>query len=205
MFMSFSLDKYFIMGSINCERDPLIVLEEALQAGITMFQYREKGKNALTGDAYVQFARQCQNFCQAFDVPFIVNDDVDLAIKLDADGIHVGQDDLNIASFRQQMKDKIIGVSVHSMEELEQAIRDGADYVGIGPIYETTSKEDAKSPTGITFLIEARDRHPHFPIVAIGGITETNSVIVRQAGAHGVAVISAISGSCNIRKTVQRL
>ena len=193
------------MGSINCKRDPITVLEEALQAGITMFQYREKGKNALKGDAYVQFARQCQKLCQAYHVPFIVNDDVELALKLDADGIHVGQDDLNISSFRQHMKGKIIGVSVHSLAELEQAIRDGADYVGIGPIFETSSKEDANPPAGITFLAEARDRHPHYPIVAIGGITETNSLIVRQAGADGVAVISAISVSCNIHETVQRL
>ena len=193
------------MGSINCKRDPLSILEEALQAGITIFQYREKGKNALKGDAYVQFARQCQKLCQAYHVPFIVNDDVELALKLDADGIHVGQDDLNIESFRQNMKDKIIGVSVHSMKELEQAIRDGADYVGIGPIFETSSKEDANPPAGITFLAEARGSYPHYPIVAIGGITAANSVIVRQAGANGVAVISAISVSCNIRKTVQRL
>lgn len=203
--MSFNLDKYFIMGSINCERDPISVLEEALQAGITMFQYREKGKNALKGAAYVQFARQCQKLCQAYHVPFIVNDDVQLALKLDADGIHVGQDDLNIESFRQQMKDKIIGVSVHSMKELEQAIRAGADYVGIGPIFETSSKEDAKPPAGITFLAEARENYPQYPIVAIGGITTENSVIVRQAGASGVAVISTISLSSDIRKTVQAL
>lgn len=203
--MSFHLDKYFIMGSINCQRDPLVVLEEALQAGITMFQFREKGKNALKGDAYVQFARKCQKLCQTYDVPFIVNDDVALALKLDADGIHVGQSDLRIETFYQQMANKIIGVSAHSMEEVKQAIRNGADYVGIGPIFETSSKEDAKPPAGLAFLQEVRASHPHYPIVAIGGITPENSRSVRLAGANGIAVISAISGSHDIRKTVQAL
>ena len=193
------------MGTVNCQRDPLIILEEALQAGITMFQFREKGHDALTDEAYLQFARQCQTLCQQFKVPFIVNEDVALAIKLDADGIHVGQDDLRIESFRQQVKGKIIGVSVHSMEELEQAIQHGADYVGIGPIFETASKADAKAPAGLAFLKEAREHYPNCPIVAIGGITPDNSRLVRQAGANGVAVISAISLSKDIRKTVQAL
>lgn len=203
--MSFNLDKYFIMGSINVHRDPLVVLEEALKAGITIFQWREKGENALTCKAYIEFARQCQQLCRKYHVPFIINDDVELALKLNADGIHVGQDDLHIEQFRHQMKDKIIGVSVHSMEELEEAINGGADYVGIGPIFETFSKKDAKTPAGLSFLKEARNKYPEYPMVGIGGITIENSKLVRQAGANGVAVISAISLSENIHETVKLL
>ena len=205
MCMSLNLNKYFIMGTINCQRDPLVVLESALQAGITMFQLREKGENALTGDAYEQFARKCQKLCHDYKVPFLINDDVELALHLEADGIHVGQDDLNIKTFRKRASNKIIGVSVHTMEEMEKAILDGADYVGIGPIFETTSKKDAKRPAGIEFLREAKIEYPNFPIVAIGGISPSNSHIVREAGADGVAVISAISLSEDIWKTVSEI
>nr|WP_106781381.1 thiamine phosphate synthase [Lysinibacillus timonensis] len=205
MWMSLNLDKYFIMGTMNCQRDPLVVLEEALQAGITMFQLREKGENALTGEAYVQFARKCQNLCHDYKVPFLINDDVELALLLDADGIHVGQDDLNINMFRKRAENKIIGVSVHTMEELKQAVLSGADYVGIGPIFKTSSKTDAKPPAGVAFLKKARTEYPNLPIVAIGGISPSNSSLVREAGADGVAVISAISLSEDIRKTVSEI
>ena len=205
MSMSFDLNKYFVMGTINCKRDPLLVLEEALQAGITMFQLREKGKNALKGDEYIQFARQCQKLCQIYKVPFIINDDVELALNLDADGIHVGQEDIKIEKFRSLAKNKIVGVSVHTMEQLEMAIANGADYAGIGPIYQTTSKDDARAPVGLTLLEEAKSRYPQFPIVAIGGISTENSFSVRQTGANGVAVISAISQSNDIKETVNML
>lgn len=203
--MSLNLDKYFVMGSINCARDPLTVLEEALQAGITMFQFREKGNHALTGDDYIKFASQCQALCRKYKVPFLVNDDVELALLLDADGIHVGQDDINISMFNKRAEGKIIGVSVHTIEELEQAVLNGANYVGIGPIFATTTKKDAKAPAGVAFLKQARSVYPNLPIVAIGGITPLNSSMVRDAGANGVAVISAISLSNDIWKTVREL
>lgn len=205
MSKSFDLNRYFVMGTINCKRDPLLILEEALQAGITVFQLREKGKNALKGDAYVQFALQCQKLCQRYKVPFIINDDIELALTINADGIHVGQEDTGIEQFRSFAKNKIIGVSVHTMEQLERAIAKGADYAGIGPIYETSTKDDARTPVGLTFLEEAKSQYPNFPIVAIGGISTENSFIVRQTGANGVAVISAISHSSNIKETVKML
>ncbi|MER2153004.1 MAG: thiamine phosphate synthase [Solibacillus sp.] len=205
MFMSFDLNKYFVMGTINCNRDPLLVLEEALQAGITVFQLREKGKNALKGDAYIQFARQCQKLCQTYKVPFLINDDVELAFTLNADGIHVGQEDTEVEKFRSFAKNKIVGVSVHTMEQLELAIANGADYAGIGPIYETTTKDDARAPVGLTLLEDAKSKFPKFPIVAIGGISTENSFILRQTGVNGVAVISAISHSNNIKETVNML
>lgn len=196
---------YFIMGTENCEADPLNVLEDALQAGITMFQFREKGPSALKGEKYEEFARACQRLCKHYHVPFIVNDDVELALKLQADGIHVGQKDMALVNIREQFKGKIIGVSVHNEEEMSAAVLNGADYVGIGPIFETTSKPDAEPPTGVSFIKEIRNKYPNYPIVAIGGITTENSSEIIQAGADGVAVISAICQSSNRRETVNQL
>lgn len=202
--MKCNLSVYFIMGSQNAPK-PLETLERALQAGVSCFQLREKGPHALTGDAYVAFARACQQLCRTYDVPFIVNDDVALALALDADGIHVGQDDLSIQSFRAQAPRKIIGVSVHNETQLIEAVQHGADYVGIGPIYQTTSKEDAEPPAGHHFLEHARALYPHLPIVAIGGIDEQNAQAVRASGADGVAVISAICKSRDIPRTIAQL
>ncbi|WP_010289734.1 thiamine phosphate synthase [Kurthia massiliensis] len=198
------LHMYFIMGSMNAS-DPIGTLEKALQHGVTCFQLREKGPNALRGTAYVQFARQCQALCQQYGVPFIVNDDVALALQLDADGVHVGQDDLSVNAVAALFPQKIIGVSVHNRMQLEEAIQRGASYVGIGPIYETTSKLDAQAPSGLTFLREAKKAYPSYPIVAIGGIHERNAHRVRQAGADGISVISAICKSDNIARTIQKL
>ena len=197
------LQLYFIMGSENAkQREPLVILEEALRAGITMFQFREKGPHALTGQAYENFARDCQKLCQQYHVSFIVNDDVDLALKLQADGIHVGQDDTPISIVREKVGDILLGISVHSDAELQVALQYGADYVGIGPIFATRSKHDANAPGGTAFLQQVRLHHPELPIVAIGGIDNTNAQLVVEAGADGVAVISAICESNDIQETV---
>lgn len=196
---------YFIMGTINCKKDPLQTLKEALEAGITCFQLREKGEGALTGTAYEEFAYACQKMCQSYRVPFIINDDVELALKLNADGIHIGQEDLALPAFRERAKGKIVGVSVHNIEEMELAILNGADYVGIGPIYKTQTKKDAKPPAGLHFLNTVRKQFGTFPIVGIGGITEENASVVRSSGADGVSVISTICDSTDIRRTVEKL
>ena len=191
------------MGTQNCIGNPVEVLEEALKAGVTIFQLREKGENALKGHDLEEFAISCQMLCKHYNVPFIVNDDVDLALKINADGVHVGQDDIALETIRTKLKGKIVGISVHTKEEMEKAVIGGADYVGIGPIYETKSKSDAEKPAGVTFLHQARVMYPDFPIVAIGGITEQNAQEVRQVGADGVAVISAICESPNRKETIQ--
>ena len=198
-----SVRSYFIVGSVNCD-EPLVVLKDALEAGITMFQLREKGDGALTGAAYEAFARECQALCRRYRVPFIINDDIALAEKLDADGIHVGQEDASFHAYRAQYPQKIVGVSIHTLRELEQAITDGASYVGIGPIFHTTSKQDVIQ-SSLTFLQKARNAFPHIPVVAIGGITTENARLVRQAGADGIAVIREIVDSKNIVATVQNL
>lgn len=200
------LQLYFIMGTSNVfKHEPLNVLEKALQSGVTMFQYREKGPNTLTGQAYEDFARKCQKLCQQYHVPFIVNDDIELAIKLRADGVHIGQEDFPVSMVRNKIGNLILGVSVHSQAELQTALQYGADYVGIGPIFSTTSKSDANPPSGTNFLQQARMQYPDLPIVAIGGINCSNAPIVFKAGADGIAVISAICQSEDIANTVSTL
>lgn len=197
------LSTYFIMGSNNVSRPPLEVLEEALKGGITLFQLREKGENALTGDSYIEFAKQCQALCKKYKVPFIVNDDFDLAVQLDADGVHVGQSDLNATIIRPQFEGKILGVSVHNLDEMENAIQAGVDYVGIGPVYATSSKADAIPPSGTTMIKKAADRFPEMPIVAIGGLQAEHTVEVIQAGADGLSIISAIASAEDATEATQ--
>lgn len=187
------------MGSVNVpDGNPLKVLEQALRGGVTCFQLREKGEHALQGNEKLAFAKSCQQLCIGFDVPFIVNDDVELAIHLGADGVHVGQDDLDTREVRKRIGDlMVLGVSVHSLEEAAAALEVKADYVGMGPVYRTESKADAKPVAGITGIASVASRFPDLPIVGIGGITSTNLEPVLKNGASGVSVISAIAGAKN--------
>ena len=191
------LQLYFIMGSTNTgATNPLDVLEAALRGGVTCFQLREKGPGALVRDEKRAFAEACQILCRHHNVPFIVNDDVELAIAVDADGVHVGQDDETAAIVRERIgKDKILGVSVHNESEMLAAIGVGADYVGMGPVYATSSKADAKPVSGTAFIQKMSSLYPTMPIVGIGGITADNCEPVLKAGASGVSIISAIAAA----------
>ncbi|MDN7245106.1 thiamine phosphate synthase [Planococcus shenhongbingii] len=197
---------YFIMGTQNTAgREPLMVLEQALAGGINHFQLREKGSDALTGDALMKFAIECKWLCRQYDVPFIVNDHIELAQAVDADGIHVGQQDAAATKVRRIIgADKILGVSVHSLTEAKNAIDSGADYVGMGPVFNTQTKEDAKSPAGVSGIAAVKKLHPELPVIGIGGITPDNAARVWSAGADGVAVISSIAQAENIASQVIR-
>jgi thiamine-phosphate pyrophosphorylase len=199
------LKLYFIMGSVNCRLSPAETLTEAIAGGITMFQFREKGTGALKGTAAFDLAKQLRDICRSHHVPFIVNDDLNLAVALDADGIHVGQEDEPASLIRQRLGEhKIVGVSAHSLHEARQAVQDGADYLGIGPVYPTSSKDDASEVRGTAVIEEIRQAGLTLPLVGIGGITADNASPVIQAGADGVSVISAIAAAGNIRGTVQQ-
>jgi len=188
-----ALRVYFIMGSNNCLSDPVQVLAEAIEGGITLFQFREKGTGALQGEAKLELARQMRQLCRRRGVPFIVNDDVDLAIAVDADGVHIGQEDEEAKAVRSRIGGRLLGVSAYNLAEAEAAIRAGADYLGVGPLYATRTKEDAKPAAGPGVIREMRERGLRIPIVGIGGISETNAREVVHAGADGVSVITAIS------------
>lgn len=141
---------YFIMGTENTAgREPLDVLEQALEGGIDLFQLREKGPAALQGKELMNFAWDCKTLCNQYGVPFLINDDVELACEIEADGIHIGQEDAEASIVRKRVgKNRIVGVSVHSVEEARLAVHSGADYLGMGPVFGTRSKSDAKAPAG---------------------------------------------------------
>ncbi|WP_342439843.1 thiamine phosphate synthase [Paenibacillus sp. FSL L8-0436] len=200
------LKLYFIMGSVNCRISPADTLTQAIEGGITLFQFREKGPGALTGTAAFNLAKQLQQICREHRIPFIVNDDIELAIALDADGVHVGQEDEPARSIRQVLGDhKIIGVSAHTQPEARQAIADGADYLGVGPVYPTSSKDDAEAVQGTRVIEELRRCGLTIPLVGIGGITPGNAQPVIGAGADGVSVISAIARADDINAAAKNL
>jgi thiamine-phosphate pyrophosphorylase len=188
-----ALRLYFIMGSPNCLKEPAQVLKEAISGGITFFQFREKGEGALEGSEKIRLAKQLREICQEHEIPFIVNDDIELALEIGADGVHIGQEDGEVKKVRERIGTMILGVSVHSMEEAQTAIEDGADYFGIGPIFPTKTKKDANPCQGTKLIESLRSQGITLPMVGIGGITIDNAHTVIEVGADGVSMISAIS------------
>ncbi|NEW06913.1 thiamine phosphate synthase [Paenibacillus sp. SYP-B3998] len=201
-----ALRLYLVMGSSNCaEADPYAVLEGAIAGGITMFQFREKGANALQGQAKLELGARLRRLCAQHAVPFIVNDDERLALELEADGIHIGQEDAPAAEIRRRLKGMIVGVSAHDLGEAESALAAGADYLGVGPQYATRTKHDAREVQGPAVLERMRVGGIQLPIVGIGGIDADKARAVIRAGADGVAVVSAISQARSPREAADQL
>jgi len=206
MFNKKLLKLYFICGTTTClGKDLYTVVEDALKGGITLFQFREKGKGALEGKEKLELAIKLKNLCKKYNVPFIVNDDIELALKIDADGVHVGQDDLGVDEIRKLMPNKIIGLSIGNEEELKQSKVEYVDYVGVGPVYVTQSKDDAGGAIGYEGLELMRKLLPQMPLVAIGGIQTQHIKGVMKTNVDGVSIISAISYSNNIENTVREM
>ncbi|PTI92668.1 thiamine phosphate synthase [Staphylococcus simulans] len=205
MFQPEDLKVYFICGTQDIPEGRTIheVLTEALEGGITMYQFREKGPNAKTGDAKKELAQSLKQLCEQYHVPFIVNDDVELAELIDADGIHVGQDDAKVNTFKTHFKNKIIGLSVGNETELAQSDLTDVDYIGVGPIFKTGSKDDASDSVGTEMIETLHEKTNGMPIVAIGGIALNNVEPIAQTHAQGVSVISAIAQSSNVKETVR--
>lgn len=140
----------------------------------------------------IGMARKLKQLCAEAGVTFMVNDRVDVAIAADADGVHLGQDDFPIPLARELLgESRIIGGSAATLKEARKCLSEGADYIGFGPVYPTTSKADAGPVSGIELLKQVVEAVP-LPIIAIGGINADNTAEVMQAGAHGIAVISAV-------------
>lgn len=186
----------------------LSVLKNALTAGITCFQLREKGVHALqNAQELIALASQCKALCQQHQVPFIINDDVNLALHIKADGVHVGQSDTPITQVIKHCAGTLrIGLSINTLEQAiaANAIA-GIDYFGVGPIFPTQSKADAQAVVGTTLIERIRQAGITKPMVGIGGITTQNAHSVRQAGADGVAVISAITQAHNCAHSIRKL
>ncbi len=194
MFVAGSQDFYHIKGGKNDRINALLdTLESALQSKITAFQFRQKGDLALQDPVGIkQLALECQKLCQKYGAPFIVNDEVKLALELKADGVHVGQEDMAIEEVITLCKKRqFIGLSVNTLEQALKAHHlDSVAYLGVGPIFPTQSKKD-KQVVGVELLKKIRDSGVKKPLIAIGGITMHNASKLREYG--GIAVISAIA------------
>ncbi len=178
----------FSPGPFLGERDPVAVVAAQIRGGADLIQLREKEMNRKDR---LMLGIKLRELTRREGVLFIVNDDLDLALILDADGVHLGQEDIPIRFARPLMKDRIIGVSTHNMEQVDEAVASGADYIGIGPVFETLTKADTEPLIGLALLERLRDRCP-VPYVAIGGISRKNIASVTATGCRRVAVISDI-------------
>jgi thiamine-phosphate pyrophosphorylase len=178
------------------------VVKAAINGGVTIVQYREK--NASTVEM-VRFAVKLHKITKAKGIPLIINDRIDVALAVDAEGLHVGQEDMPAGNARKIIgPGKLLGVSAKTLKEASSAVKDGADYLGVGDIFGTTSKKDAGEPIGLKMLKEISDSVA-IPIVGIGGITKANAGSVIESGADGIAVISAIIGRPDPEKEAREL
>ncbi|MED0678305.1 thiamine phosphate synthase [Aneurinibacillus thermoaerophilus] len=197
------LGVYLVLGIDNAGGcSALETVRLAIEGGVDVVQLREK-KAPLR--RVLEVGRKMRELCREHDVLFVVNDRVDVAMLLDADGVHVGQDDLPAGEARKLIGDHMfIGVSASSVAEARWAIEQGADYLGVGAIYATGSKADAGDPVTPALIGEIR-KFSALPIVGIGGITAENCAEVMEQGANGVAVISAIVGQPDPKQATVRL
>ncbi|MEJ8628324.1 thiamine phosphate synthase [Helicobacter pylori] len=208
MFVAGSQDFYHIKGGKNDRINALLeTLESALQSKITAFQFRQKGDLALQDPVGIkQLALECQKLCQKYSTPFIVNDEVKLALELKADGVHVGQEDMAIEEIITLCKKRqFIGLSVNTLEQaLKVRHLDGVSYLGVGPIFPTPSKKD-KQVVGVELLKKIRDSGVKKPLIAIGGINTDNALKLRECGVSGIAVISAIAQAKDKALAIEKL
>lgn len=200
---------YFVVGTQDCDYSverTLAIAEEALRGGVGTVQLRDKGSR-LSADERYQLGRELQSLCVRYGSLFFVNDDVELAIRLQADGVHVGQEDMPLHEVRSLVGEKMyIGVSAGTVEEALAAQAGGADCLGVGAMFATSSKADAGEPIGPAGLRQIREAvGTDIPIVGIGGITRDNAPDVIRAGADGIAVISAISRSASPKEAAAEL
>ena len=210
------LPLYFVAGTQDCRHlgdnsadNLLSVLRQALEGGITCFQFRDKGKFSLENspDEQRALAISCRDLCRQYHVPFIIDDNVDLALEIEADGIHVGQSDTPVKTIRARSnKPLIIGWSVNRLDEAKigEEIAE-IDYFGVGPIFTTQSKENPSPTLGMEFIQTLRNKGITKPLVAIGGIKLEHVKTLRKYGADGVAVITAITQSNDIKSATQAL
>jgi thiamine-phosphate pyrophosphorylase len=177
------------------------VLHDLLDGGAKFLQLRVK---SLPARDFFELARRARAATQSHGCTLIVNDRIDIALACGADGVHLGQDDLPLSIGRKLMGQRIVGISTHDLEQAQQAEQNGADYIGFGPMFGSTTKDTGFTARGIEMLRQIRAR-VKLPIVAIGGITEQNVAQVWQAGADSAAIISDISGADDIVSKARRI
>lgn len=186
----------------SCTEHLCDIVEKAVSGGVTMVQLREKTADTHT---FLERAFALKRLLQSTDVPLIINDRVDIALAVDADGVHLGQSDMPVAIARQLLgPDKIIGLSVENFEQIKEANQLDIQYIGISPIFATPTKTDTQTPFGLEGARQAVALSTH-PTIGIGGINASNIAAVRATGLDGVAVVSAIMCAPDPKKAAQEL
>ena len=189
-------DRHWLSG-----RSLADVVRESLDGGVTFLQLREK---ELDDENFLKEAKELKALCREYNVPFVINDNVDIAVKTDADGVHVGQSDMEAGDVRTKLgPDKIIGVSAQTVEQAVLAQKAGADYLGVGAVFPTGSKDDADDVSFET--LKAICEAVTIPVIAIGGITKDNTMELKGSGICGIAVISAIYAAKDIKEAALEL
>lgn len=183
------------------DRDFIISLEEAILGGVTVIQLREKNLSSLE---FYHLAVEVKKLTSKYNIPLIINDRLDIALSVDADGVHVGQNDLPAPIVRQIVGDKkIIGVSTATLEEALLSEQNGADYIGVGALFVTNTKTNTRKVT--LEQLKTIKENVKIPVVGIGGINEDNVTLLKQSGIDGIAVVSAILGKDNVKESAEQL
>ena len=200
--MKIDYSLYLVTDSTGFEENEFLnKIEEACKWGITLLQLREKEK---CGREFLNLAFKVKKITDKYDIPLIINDRIDIAMAVDAAGVHVGQGDINVKYARKLLgNNKIIGATTKTVGQAEEAVKEGADYLGVGAIYETTTKVKTKI-TSIKTLNEICNS-VNIPVVAIGGLNEENLSVLKESKISGIAVVSAIMKSKDIKKSVENL
>lgn len=189
-------DRSWLKGETLCEQ-----VEKAIKGGVTFVQLREKN---LDEKRFLKEAEEIKKLCKKYQVPFVINDNVEIAKQIGADGVHVGQSDMEAGDVRKRLgPDKIIGVSAQTVEQALEAQRRGADYLGVGAVFPTGSKKDAVEVSHET--VRAISEAVDIPVIAIGGITSENVKELKGLGICGIAVISAVFAQKNIEEAAAEL
>lgn len=199
--MRFNQALYFITDSSDLEEDKFLsIVEEALIGGVDLIQLREKTKS---DREFLDIAFKIKNLTDKYNTPLIIDDRIDIALIVDASGVHLGQDDINIKYARKILgKDKIIGSTTKTLSQAIQAENDGADYLGVGAIFNTTTKVKTII-TKISTLDEICD-NTNIPVFAIGGINDINYTILENSNINGICTVSAIMKSENPREYTKK-
>ena len=185
------------LANRNLEDD----VEKAILGGVTMVQLREKN---IDNDSFIELAKKVKQVCNKYKVPFIINDNLEVALAIDSDGIHIGQDDLPASLVRQKIgPDKILGVSAHNLDEAIAAKKAGATYLGAGAMFSTTKKDNT---TNLSIeQLQTITKNVDIPVVAIGGINYDNCLSLKNCNLAGIAVVSAIMAATNISEAASNL
>src|SRR5699024_246406 len=179
--------KYFMMGSqdVPQDKDPVDILKQAAEAGITGFEFREMGDDQLFGTDKLELATKLRKVCKQYKIPFIVNNDINMLNLMHADGIRVEEDYIDIRSLRERFPDKAIGLTMSREDQQDGGKMALVDFVAIGPVYESLPYAGKEEPIGLDFIKSISAAYPTIKVLAFGGVNTTNAKEVMEAGSSG--------------------